>query len=317
MFPSKTKTFLTVIACFFSLFNFSISSAKDCKLLRTEVVNESGVTIIKDNSFLLGDSNLVLVNNTLLTEFLRNTKSSIVLYDKKNNSFFIDYFVKAINNSMTIAKLDISSNRTLNLANILNCDTDINKAINIPDNELRAIKKQNPKPVENGLSILAPNFFDSIHDENSDQVRIAKRYVFFANYEASAGNYEDAAINYKKALESYPMCYEALVGLAGVYYRTKSFAEAAGLLEQAIRINPLDSNLYIKLAIIFIESEDYESAYIILNKAKQLFPMDRSVMYHLGIAAYLNGDLKRLKKLCSTLSTLDLNKGKSLCNLID
>jgi len=69
-------------------------------------------------------------------------------------------------------------------------------------------------------------------------------------------------------------------------------AEAAGLLEQAIRLDPGFATAHLNLGVLYLEQDNLPMAVAILRNAQRLMPADPRPSYHLGVAYYRMGHAK-------------------------
>jgi len=93
--------------------------------------------------------------------------------------------------------------------------------------------------------------------------------------EAETGDSSAAAEQYHKLVETYPDFEEALVGLAGIDLTSQKAAQAASLLERAVKLRPNDEVAWWRLAQAYRavgNREGQERALATFNKLHQVIP---------------------------------------------
>jgi len=192
------------------------------------------------------------------------------------------YFAVPLNN--TVKQLDRYKNRAYELAKKVSPD--------IPPPDRKPIPGLKEKPVD------ARDYFDrgrSYHE---------------------LGMYNEAAKYYKKAIKLKPDFLEAFINLGVAYYQIGKYSKAIDAYEKAVYLNPDSSSIYNKLGSAYIIHGRFSKALDSFKKATELEPNNPVSHYNLGIAYYLNGERDAAFKEYAILKELDLERAKSLLNLI-
>jgi len=130
------------------------------------------------------------------------------------------------------------------------------------------------------------------------------------------GMYTEALKHYQDAVKLNPDFTEAFMNLGIVYYQLGKYSEAINAYEKALSLNPSSPSLYNKLGSAYIIRGNYTKALNSFKKATDIEPANPVSHYNLGIAYYLNGDRDAAFKEYSVLKELDMERAKSLLNLI-
>ena len=129
--------------------------------------------------------------------------------------------------------------------------------------------------------------------------------------------YADAIESFKEAIAVNPEYSDAYVNLGNVYYKVGRYAEAADSYREAIRIKPITPFLYNKLGTIFIILGEYKQAINAFDNAAKIDPKNAEAYFNLGIAYLLNGDKLAAINAHTVLKRLDMNRARSLSELLD
>ena len=129
--------------------------------------------------------------------------------------------------------------------------------------------------------------------------------------------YADAIESFKEAIAVNPEYSDAYVNLGNVYYKVGRYAEAADSYREAIRIKPITPFLYNKLGTIFIILGEYKQAINAFDNAAKIDPKNAEAYFNLGIAYLLNGDKLAAINAHKVLKRLDMNRARSLSELLD
>jgi hypothetical protein len=129
--------------------------------------------------------------------------------------------------------------------------------------------------------------------------------------------YADAIESFKEAIIMKPDYVDAYVNLGTVYYEVSRYTEAADSYRQAIRISPGVPSLYNKIGTIFIILGEYKQAINAFDNAVKIDPRNAEAYFNLGIAYLLDGDKLAATNAHKVLKGLDMNRARSLSELID
>lgn len=128
--------------------------------------------------------------------------------------------------------------------------------------------------------------------------------------------YNEAIKFYKEAIKLNPDFTEAFVDLGITYYKLGEYSNAIEVYKKAVRLNPHSSSIYNKLGSAYIIHGSYSKALDSFKKAVEIDPKNPVPHYNLGIAYYLNGKRDTAFKEYTILKELDMDRAKSLLNLI-
>ena len=129
--------------------------------------------------------------------------------------------------------------------------------------------------------------------------------------------YADAIESFKEAIIMKPDYVDAYVNLGTVYYEVGRYTEAADSYRQAIRISPGVPSLYNKIGTIFIILGEYKQAINAFDNAVKIDPRNAEAYFNLGIAYLLDGDKLAATNAHKVLKGLDMNRARSLSELLD
>lgn len=128
--------------------------------------------------------------------------------------------------------------------------------------------------------------------------------------------YKEAAKYYQKAIKLAPDFSDALINLGVAYYKLGKYTDAIDAYKKAVRLEPNSSSIYNKLGSAYIINGSYSKALDSFKKATEIEPANPVSHYNLGIAYYLNGERNEAFKEYAILKELDIERAKSLLNLI-
>ena len=128
--------------------------------------------------------------------------------------------------------------------------------------------------------------------------------------------YNKAIKFYKKAIELKPDFTQAFVNLGVTYYKLGKYSNAIEIYKKAVRLNPQSTSIYNKLGSTYIIHGSYSKALDSFKKAIEIDPKNPTSHYNLGIAYYLSGERDDAFKEYTILKELDMDRAKSLLNLI-
>ncbi len=111
----------------------------------------------------------------------------------------------------------------------------------------------------------------------------AGAWLSYARLAARAGNAQAAEEGARRSLEADPGRWEAALFLAQVLHQAGRAAEAAGVLEDAIRRRPQEASLREAYARVLVAQERYREALAQYRELSRLRPEDRGVLYLVAI----------------------------------
>lgn len=130
------------------------------------------------------------------------------------------------------------------------------------------------------------------------------------------GMYSEAVKYYQKAIKLESDFLEAFINLGVAYYQLGKYSKAIDAYEKALYLDPHSSSIYNKLGSAYIIHGRFSKALDSFKKATEIEPKNPVSHYNLGIAYYLNGERDAAFKEYAILKELDLERAKSLLNLI-
>lgn len=130
------------------------------------------------------------------------------------------------------------------------------------------------------------------------------------------GMYSEAVKYYQKAIKLESDFLEAFINLGVAYYQLGKYSKAIDAYEKAVYLDPHSSSIYNKLGSAYIIHGRFSKALDSFKKATEIEPKNPVSHYNLGIAYYLNGERDAAFKQYAILKALDLERAKSLLNLI-
>jgi tetratricopeptide (TPR) repeat protein len=130
------------------------------------------------------------------------------------------------------------------------------------------------------------------------------------------GMYSEAVKYYQQAIKLESDFLEALINLGVAYYQLGKYSKAIDAYEKAIYLDPHSASIYNKLGSAYIIHGRFSKALDSFKKATEIEPKNPVSHYNLGIAYYLNGERDAAFKEYAILKELDLERAKSLLNLI-
>ena len=131
-----------------------------------------------------------------------------------------------------------------------------------------------------------------------------------------SGMYSEAVRYYEKAIKLESDFLEAFINLGVAYYQLGKYSKAIDAYEKAVYLDPHSSSIYNKLGSAYIIYGRFSKALDSFKKATEIEPKNPVSHYNLGIAYYLNGERDAAFKEYAILKELDLERAKSLLNLI-
>jgi len=146
---------------------------------------------------------------------------------------------------------------------------------------------------------------------------VSARDYFLRGYSyQESGMYSEAVEYYQKAIRLESDFLEAFINLGVAYYQLGKYSKAIDAYEKALYLDPHSSSLYNKLGSAYIIHGRFTNALESFKKATEIEPENPVSHYNLGIAYYLNGERDAAFKQYAILKALDLERAKSLLNLI-
>lgn len=109
-------------------------------------------------------------------------------------------------------------------------------------------------------------------------VKKGELFLMLAELYSLNGNHADAKATYHSYLKEHPTSYEALVGLAGTYYKENDIDNAIKYCEEARDINSNDDQLFFKLGLLYDKKKEQQKAIDCLESAIKISP--ETVKYH-------------------------------------
>lgn len=95
-----------------------------------------------------------------------------------------------------------------------------------------------------------------------------------------------AEAQYKDILAKDPGNYNAIVGLANLYYDAGEPAKAIEMYQKALNINPNDANLITDMGTMYRIAGDFDKAIEAFRKAASTDPKHEQSRYNLGVTLY-------------------------------
>jgi Flp pilus assembly protein TadD len=129
--------------------------------------------------------------------------------------------------------------------------------------------------------------------------------------------YADAIESFKEAIVMKPDYADAYVNLGNVYYEVGRYTEAADSYREAIRMLPGVPSLYNKLGTILIILGEYKQAINAFDNAVKIDPKNAEAYFNIGIAYLLYGDKSAATNAHKVLKELDIDRARSLSELLD
>jgi tetratricopeptide (TPR) repeat protein len=186
------------------------------------------------------------------------------------------------------------------------------------DNALKQLNKYKNLPLELAKKVSPgiPPPGERILPELKEKPATAKDYFLRGWSYHELGMYIEAVTYYKKALKLESNFLDALINLGVAYYQLGKYSKAIDAYEKAISLDPHSPSIYNKLGSAYIIHGRFSKALDSFKKATEIEPDNPVSHYNLGIAYYLNGERDAAFKQYAILKKLDLERAKSLLNLI-
>ena len=304
----KFKIVLTILTCLlnFLLFLPGFAMAKPCFEMDIRLVEPTQGIISEAKALVNVESKLMALPKGIVLKWLQSPSSFLEMETGQQGLRELELFSQdseAI--VVTFQEVDPNIARILKSNKNLAC-------------QVGNIRLSNPTKKKENRAII-----DTLVEElqsqtlmDSQDLSIAKRYLFFANSYLDTGNCSDAIFEYENAIKYWPNSFEAWKGLAKCYQKLEKYDELKKALERCFNINPFEKELYFIYAAFQIKIQDFEALRNLLMKAFFIYPNDPNVLYHLGISMYLSGDSKGAERFYKRLLALDKEKAKNLYDLL-
>ncbi|HMK43975.1 MAG TPA: tetratricopeptide repeat protein [Dissulfurispiraceae bacterium] len=176
------------------------------------------------------------------------------------------------------------------------------------ENMLGPVKpSQRPLPAE---VVAAQQWFDSHPNDAAAAMALGEAFE-------NARMHEQAADAYRKALILNPGLTDARIRLGLTAFRSGNYREAAAAFEEVLLARKDSAGILTKLSAAYLALGEYGKSVNLLTRAAELEPENAQIRYNLGVAHFLNGNKNGAMEQYLFLNPLDVERAKSLFDLVN